>query len=203
MTTSTPQPQAPSRLEDLIPDAAQAEAGSAELPGHVAAVREWSEAWVLAWNSRDIDAILALVDEDFCYDDVTTWDGPLNGKDEFREYLEMVFRAFPDLKFEPTDWPVMFSLDGRHAAVASRAIATFSGDMRGGTSPLVLAPTNATIDLFCLDLYEFEGGVLRRWTALNKEVEMLRQIGVIPAGLPLQVAQRVQRLAAAVQRRLR
>jgi hypothetical protein len=202
MATTTPKPQIAARLEDLIPDDAEVAAGLETLGGQIAERRGWLEAWIAAWNARDVDAILALVHDDITYDDITTvFSGDLHGKAQFRAYIEMVYRAFPDLLFVPSDWPPLFSLDGRHAAAPCRAITTFTGDMRGGTSPLALAPTDRALDVFCLDLYEFRDGLLYRWTALNKELEFMRQVGLVPEGRLLQALVRFQRMVSPLLRR--
>lgn len=202
MATTTTKPQIAARLEDLIPDDTEVAARLDTLGERIAERRAWAQAWVAAWNARDVDAIVALVHDDITYDDLTTvFSGDLHGKAEFRRYVEMVYRAFPDLLFVPSDWPAMFSLDGNHVTAPCRAVTAFTGDMRGGTSALELAATDRDIDLFCTDLYEFRDGLLYRWTALNKEVDFMRQAGLIPQGRLLQSLVRFQRAISPLLRR--
>jgi steroid delta-isomerase-like uncharacterized protein len=60
-----------------------------------------SEACIRAWIRHDVDAILAIVSEDFIYDErPMTMHEPLVGKPAFTKYLTGVFTAFPDLSIE-------------------------------------------------------------------------------------------------------
>jgi hypothetical protein len=120
----------------------------------------------------------------------------------FRANIAMVFRAFPDRRFVPADQPPMVALDGEHVGAPCRAITTFSGDMRGGPSRVALAGTNRHLDIFCLDLYEFRGTQICRWTAVNPEFELARQAGLLPNGSVLSFLVRAQRASAPILRRL-
>jgi ketosteroid isomerase-like protein len=196
-------PQFAERLEDLIPGQDTVAAAVKNLPADIAAVSEWAQGWLAAWNARDVDAIAAHVTDDIVYDDPGMYGELVKGKDHFRANIEMVFRGFPDLLFVPADWPMMFSLDGTPVAVATRAITTFSGDLRGGPSRLALKGTNRPLDIFCLDLYEFRDGKLARWTALNQEFEMARQGGFLPTGgSTLSILVAAQRATAPLMRKL-
>jgi hypothetical protein len=201
LTTSSA--QIADKLEDLIPDRDTVAAAVKTLPADIAAVTDWAHSWVAAWNARDVEAIAAHVTDDIVYDDPGMYRELVRGKDHFRANIAMVFRGFPDLLFVPTDWPIMFGLDGQHAAVPVRAVTTFSGDLRGGPSRLALKGTDRPLDIFCLDLYEFRDGKLARWTALNQEFELARQGGFLPTGgslLSILVA--AQRAIAPLTRRL-
>jgi ketosteroid isomerase-like protein len=195
-------PQIAATLDELVPDEATVARDAIDLPDHIATFRGWSLSWIAAWNARDIDAIAEHVTDDIVYDDPGMWGELVEGKAAFRENLAMIFRGFPDLRFVPADWPPMFSLDGRHAAAPCRAIATFSGDLGGGPSRMALAGTNRTLDLFCLDLYEFRDGKLSRWTALNQEFELARQAGFAPSGTMLSALVQLQRATAPIMRLL-
>src|SRR4030095_2175111 len=64
------------------------------------AERLWS-AYIDAWNSHDIDAIVAAVAEQFIYDErPMTMTTPIRGRQAFREYLKTVFKMFPDLRIQ-------------------------------------------------------------------------------------------------------
>lgn len=59
------------------------------------------EAYIQAWNRHDINEILAIVSDDFIYDErPMTMREPLVGKTAFADYLARVFTAFPDLSIE-------------------------------------------------------------------------------------------------------
>jgi steroid delta-isomerase-like uncharacterized protein len=64
------------------------------------AERVW-RAYIDAWNTHRIDAILAAVDEQFIYDErPMTMVAPLVGKVAFRKYLAGVFKMLPDLQID-------------------------------------------------------------------------------------------------------
>ncbi|MFL6090010.1 MAG: ester cyclase [Aeromicrobium sp.] len=200
--TAIPMNAEPS-LEDLVPSESEVLEAMALLPERLAVVRTWVSAWVAAWNARDVDAIADCVTDDIVYDDPGMYGELVVGKESFRANIEMVYRAFPDLLFVPSEWPPMFSLDGTRVAAPCRAITTFSGDLSGGPSKLELAGTNRPLDIFCLDLYQFRDGKLCKWTALNQEFEMARQAGFLPTNpLILSLLVKAQRTLAPIQRRV-
>jgi ketosteroid isomerase-like protein len=65
----------------------------------------WSEAWVEAWNSHDLDAILDHYAEDvvftspFAVELAGRADGTLHGKEQVRLYFARALAALPDLHF--------------------------------------------------------------------------------------------------------
>ncbi|MBF6078735.1 YybH family protein [Nocardia beijingensis] len=67
--------------------------------------RAHADAWLAAWNARDLDAIMACYadDVDFVASTVTRrWgkpDGRLRGKSELRRHFESGLRLAPDLSF--------------------------------------------------------------------------------------------------------
>ena len=64
--------------------------------------RVW-KTYIDAWNSHHIDSILAVVADEFIYDErPMTMKAPLKGKQAFRRYLEGVFKRLPDLVIETT-----------------------------------------------------------------------------------------------------
>ena len=192
-----------SRLEDLVPNEEAVAAAIEELPTKFDAIREWTLSWIAAWNARDVDRIADHVTDDLVYDDPGMYGEPVVGKEQFRANIAMVFRGFPDLKFIPSDWPAMVSLDGDCVAAPCRAVTTFSGDLAGGPSKVALKGTGRKLDVFCVDLYRFRDGKLCNWTALNQEFELARQAGLLPvSGSMLSILVRAQRAAAPLIRRL-
>jgi hypothetical protein len=63
-------------------------------------------AWIAAWNSRDVDAIVGLYAEEieFASPFVTAlgfgMDGVIYGRDVFRAYVEMALPRVPNLHFD-------------------------------------------------------------------------------------------------------
>src|SRR4030095_17059994 len=87
------------------------------------AERVWS-VYIDAWNSHDIDAIVAAVAEQFIYDErPMTMTTPVLGRQAFREYLKTVFTMFPDLRIQTTSCDT-----GSSVAVAESVMSgTYAG----------------------------------------------------------------------------
>ena len=66
---------------------------------HAAELREWAQKWWDAWNTQDLDGVVALVDEDIVYEDPAMLGEHIRGRAQFRAFVEMFFRAFPDAVF--------------------------------------------------------------------------------------------------------
>ena len=129
---------------------------------------------------------------------------PVCGKASFREFVEMVFRAFPDLEFEQLPgWPMYMPLAGVGVGFPWRASCTFTGDMRPGPSPFGLAPTGSRIVTEGVDLYEVKAGLLSRWRAFANGLDMLEQVTGPRMRRLLPTAVRVQRGLAPLARRRR
>jgi hypothetical protein len=62
---------------------------------HAAELREWAQKWWDAWNTQHLDGVVALVDED-----PAMLGEHIRGRAQFRAFVEMFFRAFPDAVFE-------------------------------------------------------------------------------------------------------
>jgi ketosteroid isomerase-like protein len=65
----------------------------------------FAQAWIEAWNSRDVDAILSHYADDVSFSSPFVVklsgreNGMLNGKDELRAYFLSALETFPDLHF--------------------------------------------------------------------------------------------------------
>jgi ketosteroid isomerase-like protein len=93
------------------------------------AIRGFAERFIGAWNSQDVDSVLAIYADDLAYRDPNTR-GAVSGKDALRRYLRRLF----------AEWTMHWSLreaypllDGGGAAVLWRA------SFRRGSGPTVEA----------------------------------------------------------------
>jgi ketosteroid isomerase-like protein len=81
--------------------------------------RELAEEWVVAWNSHDLDTIMALYAPDVVFqtptiiDTLGIPDGTVRGADALREHFSRGLERLPDLRFD---------LDGVYAGVRSLAM---------------------------------------------------------------------------------
>ena len=75
------------------------------LPLQAEFARAFAEEWVAAWNSHDLEAILAHYEEDVelrspVAQRLLQGDGTVRGKVALREYFELGLQAYPHLRFE-------------------------------------------------------------------------------------------------------
>ena len=104
--------------------------------------------------------------------------GPIHGLvdlkvgQNYREWFETLFRAFPDWKFEVLN----LVADGERAAVEWRATATFDGDTRFEG----LDPNGAKLDIQGCDMVTIRDGRISRIDAYSSGTEIARQLGALP-----------------------
>ncbi|WP_067720948.1 ester cyclase [Nocardia yamanashiensis] len=157
-------------------------------------LRDWSRAWLRAWNAYDADAVLALVTDDFVYVDPSMFGEEIVGKAAFREFLTGMWTAFPDLAMAIPSTPYV-PLDGVGLAVPWRLTGTFTGELRAG-SGMSLAPNGRRFEIHGIDLYTYREGLLSHWTSVADQLDLARQLGLMPDPNSRQVryALRAQRL---------
>jgi steroid delta-isomerase-like uncharacterized protein len=107
-------------------------------------LEDFGQRWLEAWNSQDAEKVLACMAEDIVYDD-DAWPTTMRGHAEVREFLEYMWRAFPDMRFEVVDGPYI-DPEAPKVAWYWRGFATHTGPLE----PPGLAPTGKRL--------EFEGG---------------------------------------------
>jgi predicted ester cyclase len=167
----------------------------------------WLGTWVEAHNRRDVERLKDLVDEALVWTDPALFGQAVEGPEQFRTFVELSFRAFPDLELSIAGEP-FFGVDGNSLVLPWRLIGTFTGPLGrwsppGHGAPPSLAPTGQRIDLRGLDLYELRGTRLRRASVHYDLIELIRQLGIMPSpdGRLMHAALQGQRLLAPWLRR--
>jgi steroid delta-isomerase-like uncharacterized protein len=160
---------------------------------------EFAERWAAAWNSHDPNRVLELVTEDIVYDD-SAWPRTMRGHAEVRVVVASLWRAMPDLTFEPAAEPFL-SPDGPKAVLYWKATGTFTGPLE----PPGFAPTGARVEFDGFDLHEYREGRVSRLRIVFDMADISRQVGLLPkqgSGIEKAGAS-AQRLAMTVRDRLR
>jgi steroid delta-isomerase-like uncharacterized protein len=138
-------------------------AQTAQTPGEVA--RAIFDAVV----ARDPEGIVRFAAPDEVADFVAV--GEFHGPDEIRRFFGEIFAAFPD--FDMTVDRILS--DERTAVVQWHTTGTFTG------APFLgILPTGRGVVLKGVDVFEIEGGLVRRATVYYDGATMARQIGVLP-----------------------
>lgn len=152
-------------------------------------VDDFVERWAGAWNSHEHARLLELMTEDIVYDD-SAWPTTMHGHGDVRTFLDYVWRALPDLRFEMADGP--YIVPGRpQAAFYWKGSGTHSGPL----DPPGFAPTGKRIEFEGADFQDYRDGRVCRLRIVFDMMDVGRQIGIVPKpGSP------VERAGAAAQR---
>ena len=135
------------------------------------AERVWS-AYIDAWNSHDIDAIVSEVAEQFVYDErPMTMTTPIRGRQAFREYLKTVLEMFPDLRIQTISCDT-----GSSVAVAE---SVMSGTYAGAKGVRLGRGRRMSARVACV--FEVAGGWLVHERLYWDRANVMRQLGLLPA----------------------
>jgi len=137
--------------------------------------RDVVEAAYRAWNAGDLDTIANDYDENAKYWSTARMAG-VHGKAEIREYCKSQLRTFPAIQFVITN--VIES--GDSVAVEYRVHATHKGPLEApsGTIPA----TGKTIDFAGAEFFEIHSGKIVTERNYVDSLELMRQLGLMPAG---------------------
>jgi ketosteroid isomerase-like protein len=102
------------------------------LPLQLSFVRSFAQDWIEAWNSHDLERILAHYDDEVTLTSPVALklvgDSSVRGKAALRNYFSRGLRAYPDLRFDPID--VLWGID--------TIVLTYSNNVRGAKTAEVL-----------------------------------------------------------------
>lgn len=132
------------------------------------------DAYNAAWNSHDLDAIVAMHAPSMVFENHTA--GEAAEGSEVREHIASIFAAWPDIAFEPRRTYVREDL----VVQEWTASATHTQPMsRGGIS---VEPSGRRIVWEGLDVIPFERGLITRKDVYSDSVSILRQVGLLDDG---------------------
>jgi steroid delta-isomerase-like uncharacterized protein len=121
-------------------------------------------------NAHNPEGMLATMAEDMEWYDIPM-EKPYRGKDEIEPFLVQLFRAFPDLRYEPTN----IIVQGDNLSVEFRMLGTHSATFYG------LPATNKLIQLPCHTAITMRDGKIRRDDCYFDNSMILRQMGLMPS----------------------
>jgi steroid delta-isomerase-like uncharacterized protein len=164
-----------------------------------AAAQELAARWRAAWNSRAAGRVLELCAPDVAWDDPLT-EGRAQGAAAVRQYLEALWRAFPDMELAWVEAPLC-STDGPRVACRWH----MTGTMLGSLEPPGFAPTGRRLDAEGIDVFELRGGLVRSYEGFFDARAMAQQLGLLPAtgSIGERVAVAAQRITMRIARRVR
>lgn len=128
---------------------------------------------VEAWRARDADAFAAL----YADDAVISAPGgmELHGKDGAKMFMGAWCAAFPDNDVEIERQYV----DGSVLVEEGRFRGTHTGELMNPDGPPIPA-TGKSVSAGYVDIFHFEGDVVKHESLLFDRLELLTQLGVVP-----------------------
>jgi len=123
-----------------------------------------------AWNSHDVEAILAMHTEDSVFENHTSG-GKGVGKAAIREILKGVFATFPDIRFEARRTYVRDNLVTQEwTATGTLAVAYTRGSA-------TVQPTGRQVSWKGVDVIPFAGNLVARKDVYVDSMEFLKALG--------------------------
>ena len=123
-----------------------------------------------AWNSHNVEAILAMHTEDSVFENHTSG-GAGVGKDAIREILKGVFAAFPDIRFDARRTYV------RDGVVTQEWTATGTLAIPYTKGTTTVQPTGKKVSWNGVDVIPFAGNLVARKDVYVDSVGFLRALG--------------------------
>ena len=166
-------------------------------------IRDFAQRWLQAWNSHEVDRVLALMTEDIEYRD-DAWHKTMRGHADVREFIEATWRATPDMTFELLAGPYVIPGEPR-AAFHWRGWGTHTGLL----DPPGFAPTGRRWEVDGVDFHDYRDGRICKLRIAFDMMSASRQLGLMPeagsrAERALAMAQRsASRLQHAIRKRRR
>jgi ketosteroid isomerase-like protein len=144
---------------------------------------EFAGHWVDRWNAHDVEGVLALVSDDILWKDPSL-EGPARGHGEAREYVESLFRAFPDISWSMPAGVCVSAVEGDCNGIFRIAQPwACRGTALGPIDPPGFAPTGKAFELEGVDLWEMclAEKRLRQVVSHYDALEFARRIELMPA----------------------
>ena len=139
-------------------------------------LRETIDRYNAAWNTHDLDAIVAMHAPGMVFENHTA--GEVAEGQAVRDHIGRIFASWPDIAFEPRRLYVREDLVVQEWI----ASATHSQPMRRGD--IVAEPSGRRIEWEGLDVIPFEDGLVARKDVYSDSVSILRQVGLLDDATP-------------------
>jgi steroid delta-isomerase-like uncharacterized protein len=124
-----------------------------------------------AWNSHDLDAIMAMHAPDMVFDNHTAGESATG--EDVRAHIGSIFETWPDLEFTTRRLYVREGLVIQEWTAAATHVKT----MRRGD--LSAEPTGKRVVWDGIDSIPFEDGLVKRKDVYSDSVSILRQVGLL------------------------
>ena len=123
-----------------------------------------------AWNSHDVEAILALHTDDSVFENHTSG-GKAVGKSAIREVLKGVFAAFPDIRFDARRTYVRDGVVTQEWTASGTLAIPFT---KGAST---VQPTGKKVSWNGVDVIPFQGDLVARKDVYVDSMSFLKALG--------------------------
>lgn len=132
--------------------------------------------WIDAWNSHDIDRIVALFTDDVVMHQPQNPD-PLD-KASLAGFFSMLFTSYPDIHFELQG----HTIQGRDVASWERVTGTMTGAFEDPASGRTIEPTHRSFDILgAMHLTYGEHGLIKEVRIYWDRLQLMTQVGLLGA----------------------
>jgi steroid delta-isomerase-like uncharacterized protein len=127
-----------------------------------------AEKQIAALNARDLDQYLSRIDDSYVGESETA-PGPIRGREGVRQNLEMLLKAFPDLRLEVEQ----ILASGDQVVAQLRVTGTHKGNFAG------IAPTNKSVSWRGCNVVELRNGKAIRGRLYADNATLFQQLGIL------------------------
>ena len=128
---------------------------------------QFAEQAIAALNAHDIERYLKLIDDSYVGES-ETMPGPIRGREGARKAIDMLLKAFPDLRLEVEQ----ILASGDHVVTRVRLTGTHKGNFAG------IAPTNKSVSWHACNVVEVKNGKAIRSRVYAENASLFQQLGV-------------------------
>jgi steroid delta-isomerase-like uncharacterized protein len=139
-------------------------------------VEEFVERWLAAWNGHQPERVLELMADDIIFDD-SAKSQPMHGHAQVREFVEFLWRGFPDFTVKAVGGPLV-AFDGARAAFWWRCRMTNTGAI----DPPGIPATGTLVAYEGADFHQYRDGKVARLRVVYNMADVWRQLGFLPEG---------------------
>jgi steroid delta-isomerase-like uncharacterized protein len=130
--------------------------------------------WLDAWNSHDIDKIVALFTDDVMMHQPQN-PQPLT-KDGLAGFFSMLFKSYADIRFDLQG----HTIEGREVASWERVTGTMTGAFTDPATGNIIEPTHKSFDILgAMHLSYGDGGLIREVRIYWDRLLMMTQVGLL------------------------